>query len=317
MAELGFSSNKVASENNKLTKKILVLGGGGFIGRHLVAALNREKYKIQVAGNNITHLAETNVEYFSGSLDNALYATCAKPDVIFHLAGGASVAHSIQEPYNDFAKTLPHLSALLYKMQTDWPQAKLIYLSSAAVYGEYASDNTSINCSLKPISPYGLHKQLAEEMLKFYCRRYKLEIQIIRPFSVYGEGLRKQLLWDALNKAKRGEFEYFGSGEQQRDWLYINDFIDFLLHIMTQTLTEKNRLLNAGTGVGIPIKEVLTILLHTAGYQNNPIFSSIGKLGDPDNLVSCFQEQKEYPQLNQTSLQQGLERYVAWFKQQE
>ena len=58
-------------------------------------------------------------------------------------------------------------------------------------------------------------------------------------------------------------------------------------------------------------------LLKTAGYHQTPIFSSIGKPGDPDNLVSCRQEQISYPQLQQTSLQLGLERYVGWFKQQE
>jgi UDP-glucose 4-epimerase len=294
-----------------------VLGGGGFIGSHLVAALSKTQYKIQVAGNNLTSSAGSTIEYLSGDLNSHLYQQCIAPDLIFHLAGGASVASSVQDPHHDFAKTLPHLSALLHKMQTDWPHARLIYLSSAAVYGEDASDSTSIKCSLKPMSPYGLHKQLAEEMLHFYARRYQLAIQIVRPFSVYGEGLRKQLLWDALNKAQRGEFCYFGSGEQQRDWIYINDLIDFLLCLMTQTISEQNQLLNAGTGVGIPIKQILTMLLHTAGYQQTPEFSSIGKIGDPDNLVSCIQEQLAYPQLKQTSLQQGLERYVAWFKQQE
>lgn len=300
-----------------MSKRILVLGGGGFIGTHLVAALSQTQHKIQVAGNNLVPSDNGNVDYLSGDLNSQLYQRCATPDLIFHLAGGASVASSLQDPNHDFAKTLPHLSMLLNKMQADWPQARLIYLSSAAVYGENASDSTSIACSLKPMSPYGLHKQLAEEMIQFYTRRYQLASQIVRPFSVYGEGLRKQLLWDALCKAQRGEFSYFGSGEQQRDWIYIHDLIDFLLSLMTQGINEQNQLLNAGTGDGIAIKNILTMLLKTAGYQQAPMFSSIGKPGDPDNLVSCRQEQIAYSQLKHTSLQQGLESYVAWFKQQE
>ena len=298
-------------------RKILVLGGGGFIGTHLVAALSQAHYQVQVAGNNLALSSGINLDCLSGDLNSDLYERCTTPDLIFHLAGSSSVASSLQDPNHDFTKTLPHLSALLHKIQTDWPQARLIYLSSAAVYGENATDNTSITCPLKPMSPYGLHKQLAEDMIQFYTRRYQIAAQIVRPFSVYGEGLRKQLLWDALKKAEQGEFCYFGSGEQQRDWVYIHDLIDFLLNLMTQHINHNNQLLNAGTGNGITIKTLLTMLLKTAGYHQTPIFSSIGKPGDPDNLVSCRQEQIHYPQLKQTSLKLGLERYVAWFKQQE
>lgn len=307
----------MASENYKLSRKILVLGGGGFIGTHLVAVLNKAQHQIQVAGNNLVLSGNSNVDYLPGDLNSQLYERCKTPDLIFHLAGGASVAPSLQDPNHDFGKTLPHLGTLLHKMQTDWPQARLIYMSSAAVYGENATDSTSITCPLKPMSPYGLHKQLAEEMIQFYTRRYQIAAQIVRPFSVYGEGLRKQLLWDALNKAKRGDFCYFGNGEQQRDWVYINDLIDFLLNLMTQHINEQNQLLNAGTGRGVTINKILSMLLKTAGYRQAPMFSSIGKPGDPDNLVSCSLEQHAYPQLNHTSLQQGLERYVAWFKKQE
>ncbi|MCD1599749.1 NAD-dependent epimerase/dehydratase family protein [Rheinheimera aquimaris] len=297
-------------------KKILVLGGGGFIGAHLVAALNQSEHKIQVAGNHLVPELNSNITYVVGELTIDLYQRFTAPDIIFHLAGSASVASSLQDPIHDFAKTLPNLSALLHKMQTEWPQARLIYLSSAAVYGENASASTSVKCPLKPMSPYGLHKHLAEEMIQFYVHRYQLEAQIVRPFSVYGEGLRKQLLWDALNKAQRGEFNYFGTGEQQRDWVYIGDLIDFLLNLLTQQVNEQNQLLNAGTGEGIAIKQILTLLLKIAGYQQQPEFSLIGKPGDPDDLVACYQEQIVYPQLKHTSLQQGLERYIAWFKQQ-
>lgn len=300
-----------------MNKKILVLGGGGFIGTHLVAALTKSNHKIEVAGHNLESLSGGTIECLPGDLNNHLYQRCTAPDFIFHLAGGASVTSSLQDPHHDFAKTLPHLSALLHKMQTDWPQARLIYLSSAAVYGENASASTSIQCPLKPISPYGLHKQLAEKMIQFYSSRYQLSVQIVRPFSVYGEGLRKQLLWDALNKAQRGEFSYFGSGDQQRDWIYISDLIDFLLSLMTQNVNEQNQLLNAGTGKGITVKQILTMLLKIANYPWPPEFSSIGKPGDPDNLVACSQEQIAYPQLKHTSLQQGLERYITWFKRQE
>lgn len=298
-----------------MQRKILVLGGGGFIGTHLVAALNQARHHVQVAGNNLNPPKGINADYLSGDLNSHLYQRCETPDLIFHLAGSASVACSLGDPNHDFHKTLPNLSALLHKMQTDWPQARLIYLSSAAVYGENASENTSVRCQLKPMSPYGLHKQLAEEMIQFYIRRYNISAQIVRPFSIYGEGLRKQLLWDALSKAQRGEFSYFGNGEQQRDWVYIHDFIDFLFDLMSQQLNKQNELLNAGTGEGISIKTLLTMLLRIAGYHQTPIFSSVGKPGDPDNLVSCREEQIFYPQLKQTSLQQGLERYASWFKQ--
>ena len=300
---------------------ILVLGAGGFIGTHLINKLNtidNDLYSIQAVGANLSKFSELdNVKTLEGFIDNELLNKCECPDIIYHVAGGSSVAASVSDPCLDFNKTVLNINALLNKINTDWPQAKLIYVSSAAIYGRNASDNTSVETKRKPISPYGLHKKLVEELIAFYFDYFKINAVIIRPFSIYGPGLRKQLFWDALKKAELGDFNYFGTGDEKRDWIYIDDFINLLTTIYLDRTTKKSTFLefiNAGTGNGIKNSDILKKLLNIAGYSRLPNFIEKNKKGDPCDLVSSFNEQKESAEFYQTPIKIGLAKYVKWYE---
>jgi UDP-glucose 4-epimerase len=295
-----------------LRKKILILGGGGFIGSHLYDRIDQQQHQIQRSIRDAQSAAENTL---SGSIDRALLDQCTKPDVIFHVAGGASVAESIRDPQHDFDKTLPAMNALLNKMREDWPDSKLVYLSSAAVYGKNASLQTQADTRLAPMSPYGLHKQMTEQMLQYYASMYQLQVKIVRPFSVYGPRLKKQLFWDVLQKARSGQFTYFGSGMQQRDWLYVDDLADFLLYLSDHGWLQTPQILNAGSGIPTSVRTAIELTLQLAGYARQPEFSLHAKEGDPDDLVAAKQELSSFGCLHQTSLTEGLQQYIQWFNE--
>lgn len=300
-----------------MNKKILVLGAGGFIGKNLVdKLLNMGCQNIELAGFGVDVLNDKlHVKISNGEINRALLDSCNTPDVIFHLIGGASVGASVANPMQDFELTIPPLLDVINKIGSDWPSAKLIFVSSAAVYGSAATISTRTDSELLPASPYGLHKKMAEEILQFYANQYSFKYSIVRPFSVYGPGLRKQLLWDALNKAGRKDASFFGTGEEERDWIFVDDLVSFLIEVADPAV-EMPCIINAGTGLAIPVNKILQDLFALACLDVVPVFIDKSKKGDPSHLVSDKQEQSAYSNFFNTPLNIGLKKYINWYNQE-
>ena len=297
-------------------KFTLVLGAAGFIGKHLVKHLKEIRLfdSLILAGYGIKDkFALSEDIILDGVIDECLLRQCPKPNVIFFIAGSASVGSSLLEPAKDFTKSIPPLIAVLEKIRKDWHSTLLIFVSSAAVYGAMGSFATSVSNLLEPISPYGLHKKMSEELIIFACRHHDLNAVILRPFSVYGPGLRKQLLWEALRKADKGDYRFFGTGREARDWIYVSDFVSLLVDI-AKYYTTFPQILNAGTGKGTTVVEMLRILFRAYGIHCEPIFNGDTKPGDPDCLVANTDEQAPYSSYFSTSLEDGLSMYVNWYR---
>lgn len=293
---------------------VLVVGAGGFIGQHLVARLaSTGDCALTLMGNGTDNADLSEHVCFPGEVCRELFDQCATPDVIFYLAGGASVGESITRPIRDFQRTLSPLYDLLEKVKNDWRTSHIVYISSAAVYGRSATSATNTTSALSPFSPYGLHKKMAEELLCFYAAEHGIGVSIVRPFSVYGEGLKKQLLWDALQKSSRGDHRFFGSGRELRDWVYVGDLVSFVLSIGFNH-EQYPRVVNAGSGVAVSTREVLTTLFSLFGESVLPEFKEENKPGDPQHLVANLEEQRTYARFFVTPLSVALSRYVSWYR---
>ncbi|EJQ7921072.1 NAD-dependent epimerase/dehydratase family protein, partial [Escherichia coli] len=133
---------------------------------------------------------------------------------------------------------------------------------------------------------------------------------------VYGPGLKKQLIWDVLNKIKDKQHHYFGSGNEMRDWIYIDDFIAVLFNYVSNYALMSD-LINVGTGIPIKVKNVIEQLYTLTDTFEIPSFSDGGKEGDPKHLVSNYEEQDFLRELLKTPLELGLRNTVDWFKNQE
>ena len=152
-----------------------------------------------------------------------------EPDVIVHCAGSGSVGFSMTHPYQDFQRTVATTLAVLEYARLYAPRARVAYPSSAGVYGEVQKLPIAETDPLSPASPYGVHKRFAEELCASYAQHFGIAVAVVRLFSVYGAGLRKQLLWDASQKIMRGENRFFGTGEEIRDWLHVEDAASLLI----------------------------------------------------------------------------------------
>jgi UDP-glucose 4-epimerase len=240
------------------------------------------------------------------------------PDTIFHLAGGSSVGAAVANPREDFFRTVATTAELLDWMRLDAPMARLVAVSSAAVYGAGHAGQIPESAGLMPFSPYGHHKRLMEELCRSYAASYGLRISIARLFSVYGSGLKKQLLWDLCTRLAAGAspLTLGGSGDELRDWTEVRDVVRALTRLNDAASTEVP-VYNVGTGIATPVRRVAELVAQAwAGSSDSALlsFSGTSRAGDPFSLVADPTLLLTAGFVWQCPLEQGLFNYTLWFR---
>lgn len=302
-----------------MVKTVLITGGYGFLGRATALMFKAQGFRVVGIGNGRWDYSESSSFGFDAWLDarvtmSGLLTLKESFDVIIHCAGNGSVGYSLSNPLQDFMKSVEGAAELLEYVRLKNPEALVIYPSSAGVYG--AKDDAPINelDVLQPISPYGYHKKIVEELCESYSRTYGLKIAIIRFFSVYGPGLTKQLLWDASSKlvARTDHAIFWGTGDETRDWINIDDATALIRHISSDS--EAYKVVNGACGIRITVREVLEILRIELGSSVKIKFNNTVRGGDPRFYHADVSKAHELGWRPRISLCEGVKRYAKWFK---
>ena len=180
-------------------KSILIIGSGGFIGSNL--AIKSLQLGYNVYGIDVKELHNKEYIYFNFSIESDDFLRIMdqiKFDYIINCSGSGDVSFSIQNPLTDFQLNVSSVFVILNAIKDFQPNTTYLHFSSAAVYGNPDTFPISETSIVKPISPYGFHKYQSEMICKEFAELYDMNIKIIRAFSVFGIGLRKQLLWDMI-----------------------------------------------------------------------------------------------------------------------
>jgi len=299
-------------------KTALITGTHGFLGRYAALQFANAGYVVTGMGHGVWDRAEFSQFGISfwHSADisiEALVTYAGEPDVIVHCAGSGSVAFSMIHPFQDYARTVSSTAAVLKYIGLHSSRTVLVYSSSAAVYGVTKRLPIKESDALQPASPYGVHKLLAERLCRSYADTFGVEVELNRFFSIYGNGLRKQLLWDACSKSANRESAFFGAGAELRDWLHVEDAAQLLL-IAASRASSACPIVNGGSGKGVAVSEVLSLLFTASGSNPSPSFNGNVRAGDPPGQqadVSNAQAWGWYPRIK---LEEGIQSYVGWFK---
>jgi UDP-glucose 4-epimerase len=301
-----------------MKQNVLVTGFSGFIGREVCAQLNAMGARIVKMGRASTAeagsgLSVTSAQWVGDITLDALLAHAGSPDVIIHCASGSSVAASVVDPRSDFSKSVPCVNDLLTFMRLHCPNAKLVFASSAAVYGAAHSGPIAEETQPAPLSPYGLHKQICEELLRFHAHTYGLKIAIVRLFSIYGEGLRKQLLWDACGKICSGNPVFSGTGDEMRDWLHVSDAASLMLAAAEQASVSAP-ICNGATGKGTSVRDILQALASDLNQKVALRFDGSPRSGDPQSLVGSDLRAGAWGWSARIDWRNGMRRYADWYR---
>lgn len=303
-----------------MSNNIIVTGGFGFIGRRVAQSLSARGFNvIGIGRGKWSSSLEQKSWGFNGWISADLSSQwwlknqVPLPSSIIHCAGSGSVGLSLKDPSSDFKNNVDALLNVLEYARLNSPRSKIIFLSSAAVYGDSTSDLILEEDELNPVSPYGVHKKIAEEICSSYKIFFGLNIFTIRLFSVYGDGLKKQLLWDASNKISQGDYKFFGTGKEIRDWVHIDD-VTMAINTVLESTTNTHDVFNCGTGVGTSVNEIVKQLFSCMNICESPSFTGDIKAGDPLAYKASINRLSNLGWAPKVDWVSGVNSYARWFK---
>lgn len=296
--------------------KIAIFGAKGFIGSWLVESLLTQGFDVLLCPEFRYDLMQSNSMEFVPVIRD--FFKLHQPDIVINTLGSASVPYSFENPTYDFSSNLIVPQILLEQMRVFVPKAHYIHISSAAVYGNSEILPISEDVVARPMSPYGWSKYLSEELARSYFELYGMSVSVLRPFSVYGPRLKKQIFWDISQKVTHlpndKSLTLKGSGEESRDYMYITDMCDAVALII-KNRTENFNIFNLANGSETSIKEAAGTLLASFGKDNLITFENLDMRGTPKRWRANTEKIQSLGYKPKVSLSEGLKRYVEWYKE--
>lgn len=253
--------------------KVLITGGAGFIGHHVAVYLKRLGYDV-VCLDNLSRasrdalkvLRDDGIELLIGDVVNYSSLrdvfTSLRPEVVVHAAALVSVEESFEKPEEYFNKNVVGTLNIVRSV-VEYGIRRLIYISSAAVYGDPVRLPIREDHPTSPKSPYGLSKLFGEEVVKLYSRLYNFNFIILRLFNVYGprQPLNQYsgVILKFVHNARRNlPLTVYGDGNQTRDFVHVVDVCRAVeLSILSKYV---NEVYNVGSGKPISINELVKII---------------------------------------------------------
>ena len=303
-------------------RKILVTGGAGFIGSHLVerlvdlgAQVTSLDYQPPVGLQNLLSVLDQidriDLDLVAGDVEGLFRDSGYQ--LVFHLAGSAHVQSSVEDPQRDFERNALATLRLLEALRRTSPQTALIYASSAVVYRGGGSALISEDDPTAPGSPYGVSKLASERYVSVFSQLYGLRTGIARLFTVYGPRLRKQIIFDIVGRLTKDQvtLPMLGDGTQMRDFTYIADVVDALI-LMAQNAPLKGEAYNVASGEQVTVDALARMIGHAMGLSPTLVYSGEVYTGDTSHWFADISRLRALGYEQKVTLVEGIGRTVDW-----
>ncbi|WP_297071469.1 SDR family oxidoreductase [Thermococcus sp.] len=300
-------------------KLIVVTGGAGFIGSHIAWELSKEN-DVVVIDNLYTGNKENappGAKFIRADIRDykAIAEVVSAADYVFHEAAIVSVVESIEKPlFTDEVNVIGTLNILRALMEG---HGKLIFASSAAVYGDNPNLPLKESEKPKPLSPYGVTKVSSEHYLRVFHELYGVPTVSLRYFNVFGprQGANQYagVISIFINRALKGEpLVIFGDGKQTRDFIYVKDVVKANL-LAAESRKANGRVFNVARGERTTILELAMKIIEITGTGASIIFDK-PRPGDIRHSQADISEIRKLGFEPEWSIEDGLKKTVEWYK---
>ena len=299
-------------------KKVMVTGGAGFIGFHLCNKLSNLTDDLTIYDNLSSGKMENvkdnpKAKFVKGDiLDVKKLCSQEKADLIYHLAAQVVVPYSMENPLEDFEINAKGTLCVLEKARKD--DAKLVFASSAAVYGNPAVFPTPEEYGFHPFSCYGLSKVVGEEYCDMYREQYGLDIVITRFANVYGSRCHG-VIHDFLDKIAKNpnKLEIIGTGLQSRDFVHVSDVVNALVTVGSDA-SANGEVYNLGVGKTTSIIDLAKMMLKILNLQDKTVVTTTNVSWQGDVTKIWFNNSKAKKELNwnpKITLEDSIKQIIA------
>lgn len=306
--------------------QVLVTGGAGFIGPHIIDRLVKRGDSVRVFDNlssgdlsNVSrYIGAGAIELVKGDVrDRAAVGKAAKGcELIYHLAAQSSVPKSTEDPQADMEVNIGGTHNVL--MAARECGAKVVFASSSVVYGRAVKVPTPESAPLLPYSFYGISKTSAENYCRVYSELFEVPTVILRLFNIYGPGTNKGLMIDIYRKLMRDpkRLELLGSGMQKKDYLYIDDTVDAFI-IAPEKSPCRGEAYNIGLGESYTVFEVADMVFKVLGLSGVKVSAQGGVswLGDVElTQPNVMKAELEMGWKAKVGMREGISSTIKWFQ---
>ena len=301
-------------------RRVLVTGGAGFVGSHLVDGLLGEGFDVVVLDDLSTgrlenvkdHLIEEGFRFIQGDIRDreVLRKALEGVDAVFHLAAITSVPYSVEHPDITFEVNVEGTRSLLESC-LDLNVGRFIYVSTCAVYGNPKYLPIDEEHPTEPISPYAESKLEAEGLSLSFYKDYGLDVTVFRPFNVYGPRQRNDqyggVIARFIERLSSGKPPViYGDGSQTRDFIYVEDVVRAFIGALNCEHAS-GRVLNVATGNPTSIKELAYMLMRLFGADEMEPLYRDAREGDIEHSYADISEAKNHLGfVPEVSLKEGL-----------
>lgn len=302
--------------------KALVTGGSGFIGSNVSKMLLSKGVEVVVFDNlssgNYDNIRELNVNFIKGDIldKEAIKDACKGVDVVFHLAASVGRQRSIDHPQLDSEINLIGTINVLEGMRANGVK-KIVYSSSAAIFGELQSTEIDENHPQNADSPYGVSKLAAEKMILSYSEIYDITAVCLRYFNIYGVNQRYDLYGNVIpifaHRLFAGEpLLIYGDGTQTRDFVNVYDVAR--ANVMAGLEYGKTEVFNLGSGESITINKLAQMMQEISGIDNGINYLPERKADVKHCKANANKVAEKMQFKTVVSLEKGLAEYIDWYK---
>lgn len=303
--------------------KVLVTGGAGFIGSHLVDRLVQEGHEVIIVDNlatgkrrNINRAARFyKLDIQSWRLERVFRNE--RPNVVMHLAAQMDVRKSVEDPMFDAQVNILGMLNVLQQAVKHGVRKVVFSSSGGAIYGEQEIYPAPESHVTRPLSPYGLSKLCGEQYLSYYQRSSGLQVVSLRYANVYGprqdpEGEAGVVAIFIQKMLNNEQAVINGNGRQTRDFVFVEDVVEANLAVMGQ---ETQGTYNVGTGVETSVNDLFRILIQHTGSTCKEVHGPAKKGEQARSVIDNTRMRHELSWEPKADLSEGLKKTVEYFRE--